>query len=122
MYKEISIGNRKIPMLANGATPIYYKQVFNKDLISKVYGAEDRLGEVNDCAPEIAYIMAKQAERAKDPTISMSSQNFDTFIEWLESFEATSILMSSEEIMDLYFHDVKPSSEAKKKPEKQKEN
>lgn len=122
MYKEISIGGRKIPMLANGATPIYYKQVFNKDLISKVYGAEDRLGELNDCAPEIAYIMAKQAEKAKDPTISMSTLNYESFIEWLEAFEATSIFVSAEEVMDLYFHDVKPSSEAKKKPGEQNAN
>lgn len=121
MFKEISIGSRKVPMLANGATPLYYKQVFQKDLISNVYNAEDRVGEVNDAAPELAFIMAKQAEKANNPELSMSTLNYDSFIEWLEGFEATSILFSTDDIMDLYFNDSKLSSKGKKKTEKQKD-
>lgn len=121
MFKEISIGARKVALLANGATPLYYKQTFHKDLISKVYGSEDQIGEVNDCAPELAFIMAKQAEKAKDPTISMDTLSFDEFVKWLEKFEATNLLFAADEIMEIYFHDGQPSAEAKKKPGKQKE-
>ena len=121
MFKEITIGAKKVAMLANGATPLYYKQTFHKDLISKVYGSEDQIGEVNDCAPELAFIMAKQAEKEKDPTISMNSLSYDEFIGWLEGFEATNLIFAADEIMEIYFHDGQPSAEAKKKPRKPKE-
>lgn len=121
MFKEISIGARKVGMLANGATPLYYKQTFHKDLISKVYNSEDQVGEVNDCAPELAYIMAMQAAKEKDPSIRMNELNYDSFIGWLEGFEATSLIFKADEIMDVYFYDGKPSAEPKKKPGKQKE-
>lgn len=121
MFKEVSIGSQKVAMLANGATPLYYKQTFHKDLISKVYGAEDQIGEVNDCAPELAFIMTKQAEKMKNPAIQMNALNFDAYIEWLEGFEATTLLFATDEIMDLYFHDGQPSAEAKKKQEELKE-
>lgn len=121
MFKEISIGARKVAMLANGATPLYYKQTFHKDLISKVYGSDDQVAEVNDCAPELAFIMSKQAEKEKDPTISMNALNYDAFIEWLEGFEATTLLFAADEIMGIYFHDGQPSAEAKKKQGKRKE-
>ena len=35
MYREIKIGNGTFPMSANGATPIRYRMVFGKDLISE---------------------------------------------------------------------------------------
>lgn len=77
MLKEISIGARKVALLANGATPLYFKQTFNKDLISKVYGSEDQIAEVNDCAPELAFIMAKQAEKMNNPAIKMEALNYE---------------------------------------------
>lgn len=121
MFKEISIGARKVALLANGATPLYYKQTFHKDLISKVYGSDDQIAEVNDCAPEVAFIMAKQASNAKDPTISLSTLSFEEYVKWLEGFEATNLLFKADEIMDIYFHDGQPSAEAKKKQGKRKE-
>lgn len=121
MLKEISIGNHKVALLANGATPLYFKQTFNKDLISKVYGSEDQIAEVNDCAPELAFIMAKQAEKLNDPAIKMEALNYEAFIEWLEGFEATNLIFAADEIMNIYFNDGKPSAEAKKKQGKRKD-
>lgn len=33
MYKIVNIGTKAIPMLANGATPYRFKQVFHMDLL-----------------------------------------------------------------------------------------
>lgn len=33
MYKVVQIGEKKVPMLANAATPIRFKQLFKKDLL-----------------------------------------------------------------------------------------
>ncbi len=41
MYREIQIGEKTVPLLANGATPFWYKQIFHKYIIAQISGAED---------------------------------------------------------------------------------
>lgn len=113
MFKEVTIGKKKVALLANGATPIYYHQVFNGDILQIFDQSENPIAAVNTHAPEIAYILAKQAEY-KDTIAKLSTLNYEDFINWLTQFEALDISSASDAIIDVYLGDQGTSSEAKK--------
>ena len=117
MYKEIKIGGITVPMLANGATPLRYKLVFGKDLMTEFQGAMNDSSKAMDSLPELAFIMAKAAE-AKDGKADMNCLNQDIYLDWLERFEPMDIPMASEEIVNLYSGNMETKSEAKKKEKK----
>ena len=99
MYREISIGNKIVPMLANGATPIRYRMTFRKDLISEFENIQKGDG-VSTSIAELAYIMAMAAE-AQNEKKPMATLNVEDYIVWLEQFEALDITMAAEKIVDL---------------------
>lgn len=117
MFKEIKIGNSTVPMLANGATPLRYKMIFHKDLISEFQSAEDDNSRALESLPELAFVMAKAAE-AKDGKADMNLLNMDMYIEWMEQFDPMDIPMASDEIVNLYTGNMETKSEAKKKDKK----
>ena len=112
MTKEIMIGDKPITFTSNGATPIFYKQFFKKDLMkfTNLDGNEAAMelaeGEIN----ELAFIMAKQADKA-----DMMKLTFANYIEWLELFNPLDLTMKSDEIYMVYLADSVPMEEPKKK-------
>ena len=110
MYREIKVGKSTVPMLANGATPIRYKMVFGKDLISEFQNVESNYALAMDTISELAFIMAKAAEKA-----DMSKLNMETYIEWLEQFEPLDLTEASDGVVDIYLANSETSSEVKKK-------
>ena len=118
MYREVKIGENTIPMLANGATPIRYRMVFGKDIISEFQSANEDGGRVSSTISELAYIMAMAAE-SKDGKVNMSKLNLESFMEWLEGFEPLDITMAAEEIVDVYMSNQETHSEIKKKVKEQ---
>ena len=122
MFKNITIGGITVPMLANGATPIRYKHVFHKDIITEFQAAQDDYSKAASSMPELAFVMAKQAE-AKEGKIDINLLNEDMYVEWLEQFGPMDLPMASEQIIELYLGNNATSSEPKKKvKEKQSEN
>lgn len=122
MYREIKVGDSTIPMLANGATPIRYRMVFGKDIISEFQRAGNDAGIVSESISELAFIMNKAAE-AQNEGKPMTNLNEDSFIEWLEQFGTLDVTMAAEEIIDLFMNNEKTTSEVKKKAKGQvKEN
>lgn len=113
MFKEVTIGKKKVALLANGATPIYYHQVFKGDILQIFNQSDDPFTSVNSHAPEIAYILAKQAEY-KEQIAKMSTLSYEDFITWLTQFEALDISSASDSIINVYLGDQDTSSEAKK--------
>ena len=109
MYREVKIGAKTVSLQANGATPLWFKQLFHKDIIAVLNGADD-IEKVSDAAPELAYVMAKQAEKA-----DMTKTSREDFMVWLEQFEAMDIIMAANEIMNVYFASKEISAESKKK-------
>ena len=101
MYKEIKIGNITVPLLANGATPLRYKLIFGKDLMSEFQGASENAARAMDSLPELTFIMAKAAE-AKDGKADMNLLNQQMYLEWLEQFGPMDIPMASDEIVNLH--------------------
>ena len=120
MYREITIGSVKVPMLANAATPLRYKHLFHKDIIKEFQEASGDISKVMDSIPELAFIMAKAAE-AKEGKADMNLLNEDVFVDWLEQFDPLDLPMASEQIVDLYMGNSITDSEPKKK-EKEKQS
>lgn len=97
MFKTITIDGRELELSANAATPFRFKQVFKKDLFA-ILGNEDKAqNEGVEAVTQLAYIMAKQAEKA-----DMNKLNEDGFIEWLEGFGSMAFVESAEDILNVY--------------------
>lgn len=114
MYREIKVGEKSIPMLANGATPIRYRMVFGKDIMTEFDKVKDESGKSVDAISELAFIMAKAAE-AQSEGKPMSNLNNEAFITWLEQFEPLDLTIAAESIVDLYLGNEQTASEVKKK-------
>lgn len=110
MYREIKVGKGTVPMLANGATPIRYRMVFKKDLITEFQHIEGNYSIAVDTVSELAFILAKAAEKA-----DMNKLNMETYIAWLEQFDPFDLTDASEAIIDLYIGNEETKSEVKKK-------
>lgn len=81
MYGVIKIGEKDVPMLATAATPIKYRQVFQKNLLPYFMGkATD--DEAAEMIGELAYIMASDADRRDSMKLSL-----DGYVKWLEGFD-----------------------------------
>lgn len=114
MYREIKVGEKSIPMLANGATPIRYRMTFGKDIISEFESVQTDTGKASSSIAELAFIMTKAAE-AQSEHKAMTTLNQESFIEWLEQFEPLDLVLASEDIVNLYLGNEHTLSEAKKK-------
>lgn len=109
MFKELTIGAHNIAFLSNGLTPIHYKNVFGDDLLKQLNASGD-FELAGDKVPQLAFIMAKQGEKA-----DMSKQNIATYYAWLEGFEPLDMVMHGKEIVDIYMSNSIPTAEPKKK-------
>ena len=119
MTKEITIGGKQITFTANAATPIYYKQFFKKDLMkyTGVNEQEAAMELVDGDINELAFIMAKQADKA-----DMLKLTFANYLEWLECFNALDLTMKANEIYMVYVADSVPMDEPKKKDAEKRKN
>ena len=114
MFKKIEVGGITVPMLANGATPIRYKHVFHKDIITEFQQAQEDYSKVVNSIPELAFIMAMQA-MAQDGGVALNLLNEDAYLEWVEQFGAMDLPIAAEQIINLYLGNNATSSEPKKK-------
>lgn len=122
MLKEINIGGITIPMLANGATPIRYKHVFHKDIITEFQQAQDDYSKVVNSIPELAFIMAMQAQN-KEVGGDLNLLNEDKYMKWMEQFDPMDLPLAADQIVDLYMGNNVTTSESKKKQKgKQSDN
>ena len=97
MFTKLIIGEKKVELSANAATPFRFKQVFHKDIFS-VFGNEQKAEQEGfETIAELAYIMARQAEKA-----DMSKLNEEDFIAWLEEFGPMDFANTAEEILNAY--------------------
>lgn len=122
MYKEIKIGKTMIPMIANAATALRYKNVFGKDLLAEFQNTGDDATKPMISIPELAFIMAKAAE-AREGKADMNRLNEEIYLDWLEQFDPMDIPLAAEQIITLYAGDAMAEIEPKKNRKgKAKEN
>lgn len=97
MKRTITIEGKEMEFAANAATPFRFRQVFKKDLLA-VLGNEKKAEEEGmETIMQLAFIMAKQAEKADIATL-----NEEAFIEWLEGFGPMTFVNAAEEILNVY--------------------
>lgn len=113
MYGEIVLKSptgekRTVPMMANAATLIRYKQLFHSDLLTGIVNAEGNFDV--DVVSKLAFVMAKQAAK-----VDLNAQNMDTYIEWLEDFDSMAFIENINEIVEIYSNSKGNSSKQKKR-------
>lgn len=109
MTKTIKVGKKDISFTSNGATPLFYKQLFHKDLM-KMLNSGDEIEIAGDNVPELAFIMAKQYDQA-----NMMALTTNMYIEWLSLFEPLDLILAGGEIVNVYLADSTGTEEPKKK-------
>lgn len=112
MYGEVVLKSptgekRTVTMVANAATLIRYKQLFNSDLLSGIVNSEGNFDV--DVVSKLAFVMAKQAAKA-----DLTAQNMDTYIEWLEEFDSMAFIENINEIVGIYSSSKGNTSKQKK--------
>jgi hypothetical protein len=105
MYGLVTIGDKKVPMLANAATPFRFKMLFQIDLLQTMMKGDD--GDVTDYE-KLAFVMAMQAEK-KD----LSKLSEEDFFLWLEEFEFTDLVNALPEVVNIYMKNTKSDSDPK---------
>ena len=105
MFKTLNIDGREVEFSANAATPFRYRQVFHKDLLSILGNEEKAQNEGVEAVTELAFIMAKQAEKA-----DMGKLNEDVFFEWLEGFGSMAFVNNAEDILNIYMESTETTS------------
>lgn len=105
MFKTVVVDGNEMEFAANAATPFRYKQVFHKDLLS-IFGNEEKAESQGvEAVTELAYIMAKQAEKA-----DMNKLSYEDFIGWLEGFGSMAFVEAAEDIINVYLENTVTSS------------
>ena len=105
MYKKLTIDGTEVEFVANAATPFRYKQVFHKDLFAILGNEQKAETEGVEAVTELAYIMAKQAEKA-----DMGKLNYEDFISWLEQFSGMAFVEAAEDILSVYMNQTQNTS------------
>lgn len=108
MRGTINFGERPVELVANGATPVLYKRVFRRDFLNSANKADDM-----DIYVELAFIMAKQAEKPLSELIN--SLKYEDYLEWIENFGAMDIVEKVTDIFTLYQGQAMQTSVSKKK-------
>lgn len=115
MTKEIDFRGKTITFTSNGATPLFYKQLFHKDLLKEISTDDDGIGIATERIPELGFIMAKQADKA-----DMMHLTYEMFLEWMALFEPFDMTLKGEEIFAVYAADLMTTEQPKKKAGKAK--
>lgn len=105
MFKTLNIDGEDIEFSANAATPFRYRQIFHKDLLSILGNEEKAQNEGVEAVTELAFIMAKQAEKA-----DMGKLNEEMFFEWLEGFGSMAFVNNAEDILNIYMESTETTS------------
>lgn len=105
MFKTLNVDGREIEFSANAATPFRYRQIFHKDLLSILGNEEKAQNEGVEAVTELAFVMAKQAEKA-----DMGKLNEEMFFEWLEGFGSMAFVNSAEDILNVYMESTETTS------------
>ena len=95
-------------LVANGATPVLYKRVFRHDFLNSANKQDDM-----DVYAELAFIMAKQAE--KPLTELINALKYEDYLEWIENFGAMDLVEKATDIFTLYQGQAMQTSVSKKK-------
>lgn len=131
MYKKITMHNAKgeeieVEFLANAATPLRYKSIFRKDLLTQFANAKsednDKIKLDIDFLPELAFLMSMQAEAFSNPEVKLDKLTPGNLVDWLERFDSFEIESHAEDILNVYYGNTDTTSTSKKNTDEQIES
>ena len=108
MRGTITFGDKPVELVANGATPVLYKRVFRHDFLNSANKQDDM-----DVYAELAFIMAKQAEKPLSELIN--ALKYEDYLEWIENFGAMDLVEKATDIFTLYQGQAMQTSVSKQK-------
>ena len=107
MKKVVAIGSKEIPMLANAASVILYKNVFHEDFLALM----QKQPAPADLFVKMGFIFAKQGAGMTMKEVNSLSE--DHFLEWLADFEPLDVLLASDSISELFTAQAEKTSDPK---------
>lgn len=110
MRKEITIGDEKVEMAANAATPFIFLKIFHEDLLK---GMQKDPEDVSQYI-KLAFTMAQQAD-TPSTDLMRGAVTEDDFVEWLEKYELMDLMDAVAEVLALYQESKKGKSVPKTK-------
>ena len=113
MYREITIGDKTVPMLSMASVDLYYKNVFGEDPI-KLQTKEMDAGDMINFTIRMGFIMAEFAKRKERK--EMMKLNEEAFYDWMDQFSREDLcdIDKLTEIHDVYEGNTVSTSESKK--------
>lgn len=105
MYGKVQIGDKTVEMLSNAASPVFFKQVFHEDFLSKTAEVNSTGAIDTDLFSKMFFIIAKHAEKA-DPM----KLNFNSYIEWISQFELIDLINALPDIATFVFGQMQGSA------------
>ena len=100
MYREIEIGDKKVPMLALASVDVYYKKIFREDPLAVMTSDADNATK-SRIAFNMGFVMAKFAELHDRKKMLQLTE--DNYLEWLEQFEYGDYIKATGDILLLYY-------------------
>lgn len=113
MYKEVTIGDKVIPMMSMASVDLYYRNTFGEDPI-KLQTSDIDSGDMINFVVRMAFIMAEFAGRKQRK--EMMKLNEDNFYEWMDQFPREDLFDMDKliEIHDVYEGNKVSASKSKK--------
>lgn len=106
MKGTVVIGDKKVEVVANAASPYLYKGVFHEDFLIEV----QKSNPSTDLFVKMGFIMAMQAAKSRQ---DVQNLNIDDFYDWLEEFDAMDILLATDALSNVYFDQTKGTAAPK---------
>lgn len=112
MYGVVQLGTKEVEMVANAASPYFYRKIFQEDFLAKV---QEKSPDA-DLLQKMGYVMAMQAEYDNNIQKLMKLTP-ETFYQWLLDFDAMDLIMATDKISKIYFQQTETTSSEKKRGE-----
>lgn len=113
MRATISIGDKDVSMVSNGAIDIIYRQVFHEDIVKLQYEMpDDDVAGMLNCMIRMGFIMAKAAEIESARELMQLKE--DDFVEWLMQFDRADYIGALPKVRDVYEGQRITTAESKK--------
>ena len=111
MKGKITIGNKNVEMKCNGATPVWYNQIFHEDFFvtAENFSKSDTNGESVGIYSKIGFVAAQQAKND-----DLSGLEYMDYIKWVSKFEAYDLAAAVDDIAELYTHQAEKTATPKK--------
>lgn len=110
MRGQVTIGDKTVDMLANGATPFIYKRIFKRDFLTI---ASDAKNIDTNALAELGFVMYMQTVKPFKQILDETT--IDEFYTWVSDFEPLDIPMAAGQIFALFHSQESMNVTAKKK-------